>query len=62
MKAKENIQFIDMPENIRNQYQYFTEAKMAKWAAAGMSAPSWGLEKGVKDYVENYLLKTDSYL
>ncbi len=49
------IEYMDMPENLRGQYQYFTEANMKKWLAAGMSAPKWSLEKGVQDYVQNYL-------
>jgi ADP-L-glycero-D-manno-heptose 6-epimerase len=57
-----DIQFIDMPPNIRNQYQYFTKANMDKWRQAGMSAPRWPLEAGLADYVENYLLKVDPYL
>ena len=57
-----NIQFIDMPENIRGQYQYYTCANMKKWTAVGMSEPKWSLEKGVADYVENYLSQKDPYL
>jgi ADP-L-glycero-D-manno-heptose 6-epimerase len=49
------IEFIDMPENIRNQYQYFTEAKMDKWKKAKLSEPQWPLEKAIDDYVKNYL-------
>ena len=49
------INWIDMPENIRNQYQYFTEAKMQKAFSQGLSAPEWSLEKGIQDYIENYL-------
>lgn len=62
MKKPAQISFIEMPLNIRDQYQYFTEATMAKWLRIGMSAPKWSLEKGVADYVENYLLKADSTL
>lgn len=57
-----NIQFIDIPENIREKYQYFTEAKMGKLLELGLEAPSWNLEKGIQDYVQNYLLKEDPYL
>jgi ADP-L-glycero-D-manno-heptose 6-epimerase len=55
MNLKSNIEFIEMPENLRNQYQYFTEANMNKWLQAGMSAPKWSLEDGVRDYFQNYL-------
>jgi ADP-L-glycero-D-manno-heptose 6-epimerase len=62
MQLKTNIQYIDMPENLRGQYQYFTEANMAKWLKAGMSAPKWSLEDGVRDYIQNYLSKGDAVL
>ena len=51
------INWIDIPENIRNQYQYFTEANMSKWKSQGLSAPQWSLENAVKDYVTTYLNK-----
>ncbi len=57
-----NIQYMDMPENLRNQYQYFTEANMNRWLQAGMSAPKWSLEDGVRDYIQNYLSKADPIL
>lgn len=53
------INWLEMPENIRGQYQYFTEAKTDKWKAAGMSPAKWPLEKAVADYVKNYLSKED---
>jgi ADP-L-glycero-D-manno-heptose 6-epimerase len=56
------INFIEMPENIRGQYQYFTCANMNRWLKAGLSAPRWSLEKGISDYVENYLSQPDPYL
>ncbi len=52
-----NISFIDTPEDIRDKYQYFTEANMSKLIAAGYTSPFTSLEIGVKDYVQNYLLK-----
>lgn len=57
-----NIDWIEMPENIRGQYQYFTEAKTDKWTSAGMSAAKWPLEKAVADYIQNYLTKEDPLL
>ncbi|MGE0631075.1 MAG: ADP-glyceromanno-heptose 6-epimerase [Pseudobdellovibrionaceae bacterium] len=56
------IEWIDVPENIRNQYQYFTEAGMDKWLKAGMSRPQWPIEKGVQDYVQNFLMKDKKIL
>jgi ADP-L-glycero-D-manno-heptose 6-epimerase len=52
-----NIRFIDMPEDIRDKYQYFTEANMQKLNAAGYNHPFYSLEEGVADYVRNYLSK-----
>lgn len=46
-----NIEFIDTPLNIRDKYQYFTEANMAKLRAAGYTAPFTSLEDGVQEYV-----------
>jgi ADP-L-glycero-D-manno-heptose 6-epimerase len=57
-----NIDWIDVPENIRNQYQYFTEAKMDRLMDQKLSPPQWPLEKGVQDYVQNFLIKKDPYL
>lgn len=50
-----NIQYIDMPEDIRDKYQYFTEANMSKLINAGYTKPFHSLEQGVDDYVRNYL-------
>lgn len=50
-----HIEFIDMPEDIRDKYQYFTEANMKKLQDAGYSEPFYSLEAGVDDYVRNYL-------
>lgn len=49
------IEFIDMPEDIRDKYQYFTEAKMDKLRSIGYTEPFMSLEEGVNDYVRNYL-------
>ncbi len=49
------IEFIDTPIDIRDKYQYFTEANMAKLKNAGYSKPFTSLEEGVSDYVKNYL-------
>jgi len=55
LNTKENIEFIDTPIDIRDKYQYFTEANMNKLISAGYSKPFTTLEEGVKDYVQNYL-------
>lgn len=59
---KPNIEYIEMPEGLRNQYQYFTEAEMDKLKAAGCPATFASLEDSVHDYVVNYLMKDDPYL
>jgi ADP-L-glycero-D-manno-heptose 6-epimerase len=50
------VEFIDTPLDIRDKYQYFTEANMQKLIAAGYKKPFTTLEDGVKDYVCNYLM------
>ncbi|HVU54666.1 MAG TPA: ADP-glyceromanno-heptose 6-epimerase [Puia sp.] len=55
------ISFIDMPEDIRDKYQYFTEADMRKLRAAGYKDAFYSLEEGVGDYVRNYLARGAYY-
>ena len=50
-----NITFIDTPADIRDTYQYFTQAEMDKLRAAGYLEPFYGLEEGIEDYVQRYL-------
>ncbi len=50
-----NIEYIDMPLDIRDKYQYFTEANMQKLIDAGYTKDFYSLEEGVGDYVRNYL-------
>ena len=57
MDIPENIEFIDTPEDIRDKYQYFTEANMKKLRSIGYSEEFYSLEKGIDDYVRNYLQK-----
>ena len=58
---EENISFVDTPEDIRDKYQYFTEANMAKLIAAGYSKSFTILEDGVEDYVKNFLVGRKNY-
>ena len=51
------INYIDTPLDIRDKYQYFTEANMKKLIDIGYTKPFYTLEEGVKDYVQNYLVK-----
>lgn len=55
MGKDENISFIPTPEDIRDKYQYFTEADMSKLRSVGYDERFTSLEEGVKDYVTNYL-------
>ena len=55
------IDFVDMPASIRNQYQYYTQAKIAKIRQAGFDADCMALEDSVADYVQNYL-QTSGFL
>ena len=56
-----NISFIDTPEDIRDKYQYFTEANMNKLKSIGYDKPFHTLEEGVKDYVQNHLVGKKYY-
>ena len=56
-----NIEYIDMPEDIRDKYQYFTEADMHKIRQAGYTQPFTELEVGVQDYVQHYLAPHSHY-
>ncbi len=57
-----NIKYIEMPEALRNQYQYFTQAEMDKLHTAGCPITFSSLEDSVRDYVVNYLQKDDPHL
>ena len=57
MGKRQNVSFIDTPEDIRDKYQYFTQADMTKLRSIGYDKPFLTLEEGVDDYVTNYLMK-----
>ena len=59
---EKDIEYIDMPEAIRDKYQYYTQAEMEKLRTAGYEKDITSLEDGVADYVKSYLLKDDPYL
>jgi ADP-L-glycero-D-manno-heptose 6-epimerase len=61
LDIKPKIEFVDMPDDIRFTYQYFTEAKMNKLRSVGYMDEFYSLEKGVDDYVRNYLAKGKNY-
>jgi len=55
MNLEPNIEYIDMPESLRGQYQYFTQADLTRITSAGWQGPQYQLEDGVKDYIQSYL-------
>ncbi len=61
MNKEAKIEFIDMPESIRGQYQYFTEADMTKMKKALPEMTFTSLEEGVADYVQNHLMKPNPH-
>ena len=61
LQLPENIVFIDTPIDIRDKYQYFTEADMNKLHKAGYNTPFYSLEEGVKEYVTQYLQSGKCY-
>ncbi|KAA9357099.1 ADP-glyceromanno-heptose 6-epimerase [Larkinella humicola] len=56
MGVTPQIEFIDTPEDIRDKYQYYTQATMSKLRSIGYSQPFRSLEAGIEDYVKNYLM------
>jgi len=61
MDKTPDISYVDTPVDIRDKYQYFTQANMSKLRSIGFTKPFTTLEDGVYDYVKNYLT-TQSYL
>ena len=59
MGKEKNIEFIDMPEYIKERYQYYTCAPMDKLKKAGYREPATPLREAVDDYVKNYLMKNE---
>jgi len=56
------IDYMDMPETLREKYQYFTQADMDKLRAAGYTAPFTPLEEAAAEYVQGYLEQDDPHL
>lgn len=59
MEMEPEISFIDTPEDIRDKYQYYTEANIEKLRKSGYTAPFTSLEQGVTEYVKDYLQKEE---
>jgi ADP-L-glycero-D-manno-heptose 6-epimerase len=60
--VEENIEYIDMPDSIRDKYQYLTQADMTKISHIGYNKKRFSLEEAIDDYVKNYLMTEDPYL
>ncbi len=60
-KMTPKIHYMDMPEELRGKYQYFTEANMNKLRSVGYSNDMRSLEDGVRDYVERFMSRDDQY-
>jgi len=61
MKMNPDINFVDTPTDLRNRYQYFTEADIQKLREIGYSKPFTELENGVREYVSNFLVTKECY-
>ncbi len=61
MGKEADIYFVDTPIDIRDKYQYFTEANMKKLFSIGYDKEFYSLEDGIKDYVQNYLMEKTYY-
>lgn len=55
------IDFVDTPIDIRDKYQYYTQANMSKLRSIGYTKPFYSLENGISDYVKQYLSKQEYY-
>ncbi|MEK9965941.1 MAG: ADP-glyceromanno-heptose 6-epimerase [Rhodospirillaceae bacterium] len=62
MSEPASVEYVDMPDTVRNQYQYFTEARMDRLRAAGYDRPFTSLEDGVRSYVRDFLETNDPYV
>lgn len=58
---EENVEFIDLPENLKGKYQYYTCATLDKLAAAGYNRPTTSLEDGLTQYIKDYLATDDRF-
>jgi ADP-L-glycero-D-manno-heptose 6-epimerase len=61
LKINKEIEYIDTPIDIRDKYQYFTEADMDSLKTIGYETPFTQINEGVDDYIQNYLLKNKYY-
>ena len=59
--SKPKINYIDMPQGLKDKYQYFTQADMSKLRTAGYNKPMTELEEGIEKYILDHLAKADKY-
>lgn len=57
MGIAENIEYFEMPQDLKGKYQNYTCADMSRYLNAGLEGAAWSIEDAVKDYVQHYLLK-----
>jgi len=62
MDRPANVEYIDIPAQLRGAYQYFTESGMVRLRAAGIEPPATSLEDAVADYVQHYLSQDAPHL
>ncbi len=62
LRREPRIEYIDMPESLRDKYQYFTQADMTRLRTAGYTEPFTALEDGVRRYVHDFLATEDAYV
>lgn len=62
MGIEQKIEYIEMPDSVRNQYQYFTEADLTKLCSVGYNKPFTSVPEGVEKYVRGFLATDDIYL
>ena len=62
MGKNPEIEYIEMPESIKEKYQYFTRAEIGKLKRLGYRKKLYSLEEGIKEYVQEYLLSENKYL
>ena len=61
LDVPEKIEYFDIPDDLRDKYQYFTEADMSKWKAAGLDLNPTTLEMGIMDYIRQHLSPSRLY-
>ncbi len=61
LRVEPKVEYIELPDNLQDKYQYYTCAKMEKLRAAGFAEPTTTLEEGVRRYVRDFLETDDPF-